>query len=394
MSRKISSAILILVISLASTVSAQWIKSFAINTSYDDNAFRNFRTLGDYITEFSAYLAREGGSEDWQWRAFYRGGFNYFSQYQQRSFHYHQTGLALAKKFDEGKYVLNFGANVRLRANQKEYNYYNFKQTSLYGNLKVARSASSTIFGYRLRVHSYTNLPELSYIEHYFFVRQAMFLPTRTSVTVEANYGHKTYQQAIASTPGFFQNPEGYGHHRGGMGHWMGGNNFNSFNPSLNQFVASIRGAQSLTLSTGLSFEALIRRNSDSAVRYLAGQVYGYTTEDDLFDDRYGYESEELAFTLTQLLPWSAQFRLGMEYQWKDYLNRPALDLNGEPLSTGELRRDTRAFIWQSLVKPFRFGHEKSLNISGEVVWIDNRSNDLYYDYKVLVFSLGISTSL
>jgi hypothetical protein len=85
--------------------------------------------------------------------------------------------------------------------------------------------------------------------------------------------------------------------------------------------------------------------------------------------------------------------KVGVETQWKDYVNRPALDLNGEALSSGELRKDRQVLTWFNLSKTFDLRGGKSVNLFWELYWTDNQSNDLYYDYRVSLLSFGIGTS-
>ncbi|RMF66519.1 MAG: hypothetical protein D6743_06180, partial [Calditrichaeota bacterium] len=69
------------------------------------------------------------------------------------------------------------------------------------------------------------------------------------------------------------------------------------------------------------------------------------------------------------------------------------LDLNGEALPSGDLRNDRQILVWLSVNKTFSFGGDTALDLVGEFTWTDNRSNDLYYDYRVGFVSLGITTS-
>lgn len=251
-------------------------------------------------------------------------------------------------------------------------------------------------FGYRIRARWYANLEEFSNVEHYLFARFTHFFPTRTSLIVETNYGRKNYLQGVATDASPSPEAEHYGWHDGGRGHmgtpWWGAEaSAGGSRYGVGQAVGLLRLAQSLDNSTGLSLQVLLRRNPANNVRYLAGQVSGYTTEDELFDDRYGYESHELSGTLTRLLPWRMTLVMGSEAQWKDYVNRPALDLSGQPLATGELRHDRRFAAWVTLARTLSTGN-RELSLLVELYWLDNRSNDRYYDYSTATFSVGVST--
>lgn len=383
---------------LVGSLNAQWTKSVSVSTGYDDNAFRNYQGLSDYATQVSAYLAKDFDGESWQSRLFYRGSFNLFAEYDERNYHYHQLGAAWSRIISEQGNAFNLGVNGSLRANGQVYNYYNFQEASGYSNVKIRMgSASSANFGYRIRRRWYNNLSELDYLEHYLFARFGYSFQTRTTLTVETKYGRKSYREQVTGEKTWQLGMGGYGHHQGGMGQWGGWNqeenSSQSVKPSVSQWIGQIRVAQSLTNTTGLSTDLILRRNPGNGVRYLAGQVSGYTSEDELFDDPYGYESEELGVTLTQLLPWKVTLKAGGEYKWKDYVNRPALDLNGETLSTDELRTDRQIWTWLSLGKTFQFRSGRTMSLFGEFYRIDNQSNDFYYDYRGNYVSLGIETT-
>lgn len=379
---------------------AQWTKSVSVNTVYDNNAFRNYQGLSDYVTQVSAYLARDGGNDTFQSRFFYRGGYYLFADFAQRNFHHHQAGLALAFSLDQRGDLLNAGANAGLRLNRELYSYYDFATVSAFANMKLYLSPATVAqAGYRLRTRWYSNLPEFSNTEHFFFARFTHFFPSRTTLIIETDYGRKIYLQAVSDGSGL---SDGGQHdirrHDGGMGHmgggwWNGNSSWLSGKYGVAQAVALLRLAQSLGSSTGLSVQFLYRGNPAQTARYLAGQVSGYSNEDELFDDPYGYESRELRGALTRLLPWGMTLRAGTEAQWKDYVRRPALDLSGQPLSTGENRADRRFAAWIGLSRSFTVGRRGPImTLVGEFNWFDNRSNDAYYRYSAATFTIGVST--
>jgi hypothetical protein len=378
---------------------AQWSRSVSIQSNYDDNAFRNYQDLSDYATRFSFYLAREHSAQNWQSRFFYRGSLTLFTEYNERNYHHHQIGGAWARMLSEKGHTLNLGVNGSLRANGDVYNYYDFKEASGYGNLRFNLSAATIAqIGYRLRGRSYSNLPALTYMEHYLFARYTHFFQTKTTLIFEGNYGGKLYREQVSENTeaqsGMTDNQHNWGG-MWGMGNrsWQNSTNSTSLKPGVGQWVGLVRLAQSVSGSTGLSADLTIRKNPSDGVRYLPGQGSGYTTEDELFDDRYGYESEEMSATLTQLLPLEMTFKAGVESKWKDYVNRPALNIDGEPLPSGELRLDRQTLVWLSLSKSFLLPGGKSLELVGEFYWMNNHSNDMFYDYEVSLISLGLASS-
>lgn len=381
---------------------AQWVKSFSVGTIYDDNAFRTYTAKPDYVTQLSGYLAREHQGERWQSRIFYRGNYNIFGRYSERNYFFQQAGVALTRPALGGKKrdALFLGANGAQRVNRNLYDYYDLAEVTAFANAKLyLASASFTQFGYRWRGRWYSNLESFSYAEHFLFARLTHSFPSRTTLVLETNYGRKIYLQQT-STVGIdspTENNRQYGEHRGGMERmWNDGWSDNdammsSSRPQVGQWAALLRVAQSLTANTGLSGEFTVRRNHANAVRYLAGQVAGYTSEDELFDDRYGYESEEVSLNFTQLLPWQMSLKLGGEVQWKNYPNRPALDLTGNPLASGELRDDRRTTGWIALSKSLMLDENgKSLDVVGEYNLIENQSNDRFYDFRSGAVTVGV----
>lgn len=134
MNRIVSITLLLLTLTAAPLL-AQWTKSLAVNTAYDNNAFRNYEGISDYVTRISASIARDTRGENWQSRMFYRGGYNFFASSTDRSFHHHQLGATLAYSFNQGNDLLNLGANGGLRSNRELYSYYNFTTASAFANI-------------------------------------------------------------------------------------------------------------------------------------------------------------------------------------------------------------------------------------------------------------------
>jgi hypothetical protein len=164
-------------------------------------------------------------------------------------------------------------------------------------------------------------------------------------------------------------------------------------NPSAGQWVNTLRLSQSVYRGVGLSGYFRLRRNFGDGWRYIDSSYLGYVSEEELYDDRYGYESEELGLMLSMLLPFSSMARFGYDHYDKQY-QRPVLDLNGDPLPGDILRQDNRQAFWGRLEKTFSLGGGgRSLRLSLEYYWLQNQSNDLYYDYKANIGTLGFQVN-
>ncbi len=378
---------------------AQWVKSVTLGTSYDDNAFRIYDAKTDYVTHVAGYFARNFPGQRWQGRLYYEGQFNIFAHFSDRNFLYQKAGLALAHSLSKKKTFIFLGLNGQHRLNRATYNYYDLNEISAYVNLKHYLASGTILqFGYRARRRAYAQISSFSYFENFLFARITYSLPTHTTVVFESHYGQKHYLQGISNPgavhTGFYDHD--YGHQPGGMGHmrdsrWNpGGTTSVVSQPGVSQWAGSLRLAQSISPNTGVHLEGLLRRNLRDAVRYLAGQVAGYANEDELFDDPYGYESEEAEIGLTQLLPWQMTVEMTANVQWKDYVNRPALDLAGNPLPSSALRKDRLAYARLTFSKSIALRNEmQSLEIFGQLSFFDNQSNDAFYNYTRRLFVMG-----
>ena len=151
------------------------------------------------------------------------------------------------------------------------------------------------------------------------------------------------------------------------------------------QLISSLRIGQSLGEKTGLSLSAGYRYNFQQSSRYLTSE-YGTLSEDELFNDHYGYEGLRAGLLLTQLLPddWTARLRFDQEQ--RTYPLLAAYDLAG--MQTAAQRVDSHGIFSASLEKKWT-NFPLTLMLSYE--YIKNASNDAYYTYTNNVFSVGVT---
>jgi hypothetical protein len=157
------------------------------------------------------------------------------------------------------------------------------------------------------------------------------------------------------------------------------------------QIVGLVRLAQAVGTTTGISAQVLIRRNLSSSVRYLIDYDGYYYSDEELFDDVFGYEAEQFNITLKQKLPWNVQASIGATYLLKHYSNRLALDVDGYAFDDLRLRDDQRLIGSFSLSKAWKYSSAMPpISLTLDVSMMNNRSNDPYYMYKTSYFSFGL----
>ena len=349
---------------------AEVVKRISVGGIYDNNAYGSYAEEADYITQVDVYLGSRRQDERSLVEYYYAGNGTIFAQSGTRTFAINGLGIVYARLGEEGSGLFARG-NLSLRMNRSYYDIYDYAgaQGTINGKWYIHPSLLLRL-GYRLRWREYWNLDPYSYTEHHLFTQVNKFLPTRTTLRGDISYGYKDHPD-----PG--REALGYGPFER---RWrrMPSAMVEPGVPDEGQLVLALQVAQSLAEDTGLSLRYQTRLNTSSEdYDFLYGEGLGYSDDEDVFNDPYDYEGQEWTGRLTQLFPWGLRAVLGGGYENRRYDGRPALDVSGEPIPSGALRKDRNLFTSISVEKPLTpqvdakiwYGYER------------NRSNDLYYHY-------------
>ncbi len=354
-------------------INAQTSLSVAQYLAYNSNSFYNYKQLPDFSDQiiFSASHIFEG--EKVQSQIYYQGDLNFFKTYSERLYHVQMLGYDGYLLDSALKQTIYFGANWQWHDGQEIYNSYDFWKQQGYASSKFYfRPNLIGKFGYQLSNRNYTELPEFSYWEHYLYAQFNTFFQTGTSFTLFFNYGFKNYLPVQISSSR--RNPQ-----------------FIEM-PSVDQFVSSLKISQSLGAKTSISFFYLNRVNpglaSGSASVINTENLF---TENELFDDRYGYNGHEISLQLIRYLPGYFKLELAATQYWKNYLNRQIYDLAGNSSLAENTRKDLRSLFWASLSRSFAFNYRlKNMTVILSGGFLKNNSNDRYYQFDNAFGSLGL----
>ena len=370
-------------------------------TVFDGNAFRNYEELSDVVYEPRATFYYDIASESMDYRIFYEGSLYLFDEFSSRQFHNHSVGVVGSRYVTEEGSQLRWGINGGKRFNRVDYQFYDFRHAAGYVNLRLSDAGrGSWLLGIRGHFQDYDVLPEFSFWETGGFVRRTFFFATKTTLIARVGAGIKKFTQAEVSEETIQQNvPAGHGKGKG-KGNNQGEEEVETQvilletpGEGIFQWLASLRIAQSLGNKTGLAFEGSVQRNPGDGGRVLIGQDSGYESDEDLFDDPYSYDSDELLIELTRMLPWNTQFKAGFEVREKRY-DRFAYDSEGEPVE-GVFRDDTQRLIWVSLRKSFPVkGLFRTIAVVFNYTHLTNISSDVYFDYANQVVGLGMHITI
>jgi hypothetical protein len=354
----------------------QWTAGAHLGLLVDDNSFNNYLQVSDRVTELSLQTGYDWENENSRMGLSYSGLANAYSVIPSRTYYEHGLELAYGRIFGEDEAtLLNAGLKFSLRDNRDEYTVYDHSQWSLDVNLRHYLSETSSFrFGYMLRKMGFAELPDFDYWEHATFLQAGWTSPARTSVFLQADLDYKSYVTAnIDSAAG---QSSGSGHGRGRE---------TASTPKVMQLIGTLKLGQGIAEKTGLSLTGQYQLSLQKESRYLSFSG-GILTDDELFDDHFGYEGPLVSLMLTQLFSSDFRVRLSGTLQRRQYSDRPALDLIGTVVDAQ--RVDNRSVFSASVEKSF-----EALGVRMTIVYdrIINSSNDAYYDYRNNALSMRLS---
>jgi hypothetical protein len=304
---------------------------------YDSNADGVYMGQAARITQMVVNVSRQSEMA----RLYYAGDGFLFGQDGLRTFVANRIGLDLLYPLGTSRDRVVLGFSGTNRINRSVYKSYDYSGITGYVQGKWFLEKDTMLkVAYTGDWRTYQNLDVTRYVDHNFSAQWSHFLPIRTTLRADAEFGYKLRDSAES------------------------------------QVVLGLQVAQSLTRNTGLSLRYQARMNTTAQEDALSGILRSFA-DDDLLNSRYDYGGHRFTARLTQQLP--AQTRVIAEggYEVRSYTDEVALDLDGQALPGAELRQDRSSFLDVDLELPLTqklttvFGYGFSLL----------RSNDAYYNY-------------
>ena len=316
---------------------AQWKTNLSFGSIYDSNADGVYTGEAERITHMTLDVTRNGKNG----RIYYTGDGFLFGQSGPRTFVANRMGMDMIYRLGGAKDRVVFGFAATNRLNRSVYNIYDYWGATGYlqGKWYVQKDMMMKL-GYQLDWRSYQNMDVSRYVDHNFSAQVSKFLPSRTTLQADAQFGYKLRDAAES------------------------------------QVVLGLQVAQSLTRNTGLSLRYQTRINT-SAQQDVLSAILRSLTDEDILNSRYDYGGHRLTSKLTQQLP--AQTRLLIEggYETRSYSDEFALDLDGNLLLGADLRKDQISFLDVDLELPLT---QKLTTVLG-YGFLHLKSNDFYYNY-------------
>jgi hypothetical protein len=338
---------------------AQWSFDPRVVTMYDDNLANNAAHLTDWSTTLLLTPGYALGGDAWDLRLAYDGAYKFYHSLTELSNQVHAG--TLAGRFywgEEHEQSLDLDLAIGRGVFRKDYAFYDHSLASASGQLK--QFLTTTVIqtaGYQLRSVDFDDVEDLSYVEQSLSVGLRWAVAGGTTLIAQADLGAKYYRlPLVVDTLG-----------RRGASSTL-------FAPDVAQWTGMLRIGQSLAEGSGLSVMAKYQGNARKQSRFLASTT-GDISDDELFDDHYGYEGFHGNVMLTQVVSTSILLRLTAGQQTRQYSSLAAYDIDG--LRVANQRVDQRRYTSLFLQKTFEQGYV----FRAAVDLIRNVSNDEYYDY-------------
>lgn len=269
---------------------------------------------------------------------------------------------------------------VGARFDHDNWDFYDFQRASILFRLRrhVTGGLMST-WHLTSQYKRYPNLEQFTHVEISGGVTAGYPLADDVDVFAAVDAGHKVYTESVSDTLWVQDGKPGKG--KGGVKPPVAViSRFST--PSTTQFVFSAGLVFKIFPQAPLTLSWLRRSNPSSDARYVSEDAFLGLSEDEIFDDRYGYQSHELRLRFDGTLPGGIRTMNAIEYLLKDY-PRTATDMRGVPLEGDPQRRDGRfVFRLQALYPFFRNTAGKGLSVGLAYNFIRNQSNNAYHDFN------------
>jgi hypothetical protein len=330
-----------------------------ISTMYDDNILNNYQQTADKISTLTLDGGYNFGGNRCDARVSYNGAMNYYQSVTDRTnqFHAIQGELNLASG-EEGENILTIGASYGQGFYRGSYAFYDHTQMAASIRYKhFLGEFSVNNLAYSFRSVNFPGMSDFSYTEHLLSAGLSLGLTAQTTLILQTDLGAKYYATAIAG--------ESSGMRSGNM----------SYIPAVLQATPMVRIGQSIVEGTGLSLITKYQWNVRKQPRWLSSGS-GVISDDEIFDDHYGYEGLQASLMLTQIVTESMFLKISGIYQDRSYSSLAAYNADGTVLASQ--RNDQRTSLTFLLQKNFDIG----FSLKAAVDFIHNVSNDPFYLYR------------
>jgi hypothetical protein len=366
--KKIEVLIFVLFAFFPLTLKAQFSVKADLILKADNNINNNYEQINDEIFEAKLKLGSGIIPGFKKLKMFYDGSFNYYKRNIEHTFHEHTAGIEYSSSLGcKRETDLDIGAVYSITQNRSDYSYLDNSSIHAYGN--ISHYLSKKIIGmidYEFSYNMFSEYNDFNNFQNHLSANAAGFLSSKTTLGVELKGGIKSYLNALNTGNG--KNKKGSSGNKG---------------TSVVRIDASGNFNYELFDKTNLYFESGLNKNFNSNGRYItSGNKSGM---ENTFDDEFSNEGLYVSMLLSSRLPWNVYFLMNLDYRNMNFTNRPAYDLNENIINDERIDKSTSLSV--DITKYF-----KSFEVKLSYQYINNNSNDLYYNSHNNIYSFQISS--
>jgi hypothetical protein len=351
-----------------------------------DNLFQNRYAEPDQLSIMNLYFDK--GFSNFSF--FSEGNYTYLFENPGLAYYVHDLGLDYLYLVNE-KTALYFSLGGRGAFYRTDYSDFNYLSFNFFSSLKTYFSQTS-IFksNYSLEYRNY-KYSLFDFLGQTLSVSLDKYFQTRTTLKAEASWGYKHFfhpylsEEVIPADLNQYQHGgkgKGGGYAREGIQFITGGDDEGE---GIQVFSLAGLIAQGLGNRVGLSLTGMKQWTLSGENPFTYVEEY-YTVENPSYD-RYSWAGYQLGSQLTALLPWNIQLKMGYTISNKEFPGIESMSLEEEP--SGLTRKDERKQFEARLEKNF-----PRLSVFLSYSYIDNQSNDPFFEWKGHFFSAGIEWNL
>lgn len=359
--------------------------SLSLFQNRTENLFQNIYGESDYVSNLSFYIDKNLS----QFSIFTQGNYSYLYENPSLSYYVHDLGLDyLYPVNDKSAFYFSLtGKKTFFRSDFSDFNYFSM---NFFAAFKTYLSQTSIVkSNYSLEYKNYTS-SFFDFVSNALFFSIDKYFPSKTTVKAEVNWGYKYFlhpyiSQEITSTDGdLYSNGGRGGHHPDGMD-----SQFITGTESEGQGIQvfSLTGliAQGLGNNVGLRLTGMKQWTLSGKNPFMFVEEF-YAVENPSYD-RFSWEGYQIHSQLSVLVPWNIQLKIGYTIADKEFPGIESLSLDGDLL--GITRKDIRKMIEARVEKNF-----PKFSVFFSYFYINNRSNDLFFEWSGQFFSAGIEWNL
>jgi len=351
--------------------------SLAFSWFFDDNPERIVEGEQEFVHSAKADL----GYRLFNREAYivYSGNYNLFTSIKDRTFQLHSLGAQYSfSAADSGEENVSASAEYSLKRGTGIYADYDYDQFS--GEINGRFPFSETVFVRFEGSSSYKKLPALNELVHFensAGAQFSFFFETGTGIFLSSGMGFKNYSYKEELV-----RPSVLG---AGSGKQSGKTAYSVTQKfSVSQFRGMVKVSQAVFDELGVNLHYLYRRNTAETKGTYAAADFIYSGDDELWDDPYGFSSNETGMEFTWKLPFSITTKISIDFANRHYTNNLSDSLN---LSQ---RIDERAAFWGGVTKSFENTPLfEFIEVNAEYMYVNNKSNTGVFSYKNNLFLLG-----